>query len=39
MALYRQGDLKSAKTHLQRAVDAKAKFAGLDEAKGVLAKM
>jgi len=39
MALYKQGDMKSAKTHLQLAVDAKVNFAGIEEANGILAKM
>jgi hypothetical protein len=39
MALYKQGDVKSAKTHLQLAVDAKVNFSGIEEANGVLAKM
>ena len=39
MALYQQGDMKSAKTHLQRAIDAKVNFAGIEEAKGILAKL
>ena len=39
MALYRQGDMKSAKAHLKQAVDTKANFAGLEEAKQTLAKM
>ena len=39
MALYKQGDMKSAKTHLQLAVDAKAEFPGLAEANAILAKM
>jgi len=38
MALYKQGDIKSAKTHLQLAVDAKAEFPGLAEANDILAK-
>ncbi len=39
MALYKQGDAKSAKTHLQLAVDAKLDFPGIEEANGILAKM
>src|SRR5207244_590433 len=39
MALYKQGDMKSAKTHLQLAVDAKVDFSGAEEANGILAKM
>ena len=39
MALYKQGDKKTAKTHLQLAVDAKVNFSGIEEANGVLGKM
>jgi tetratricopeptide (TPR) repeat protein len=39
MALYKQGDKKSAKTHLQLAVDAKVDFSGIEEANGTLAKL
>jgi tetratricopeptide (TPR) repeat protein len=39
MALYRQGDVKSAKAHLRRAVEAKTAFAGIDQARDVLARM
>ncbi len=39
MALYKQGDMKAAKTHLQLAVDAKLDFPGIEEANGILAKM
>jgi tetratricopeptide (TPR) repeat protein len=39
MAYYQLGDTKSAKTHLQRALDAKADFAGIEEAKAILAKL
>ena len=38
MALYKQGDMKSAKTHLQLAVDAKVNFPGIEEANNILAK-
>ena len=39
MSYYQRGDAQSAKTHLQRALDAKANFAGIEEAKGILAKL
>jgi hypothetical protein len=39
MALYKQGNAKMAKTHLQRAVDLKAEFVGSREAREVLAKL
>jgi len=39
MVLYKQGDVKSAKTHLQLAVDSKVDFRGVEEATGALAKM
>jgi tetratricopeptide (TPR) repeat protein len=39
MTLYKQGDLKSAKIHLQQAVDAKGSFFGVEEARGILATM
>jgi hypothetical protein len=39
VALYKQGDIKSAKTHLQLAVDAKVNFPGIEEANGILAKI
>ena len=39
MAFYRQGDKKSAKIHLKRAIDTKMNFAGIEEARGTLAKM
>lgn len=38
MALYKQGDTKSAKAHLQLALDAKREFPGIEEASGLLAK-
>jgi tetratricopeptide (TPR) repeat protein len=39
LALYKKGDMESAKTHLQQAVDAKVNFAGIEEAKEILAKL
>jgi tetratricopeptide (TPR) repeat protein len=39
MAMYQQGDMKSAKTHLQQALDAKVNFAGIEQAKSILAKL
>ena len=39
MALYKKGDMKAAKTALQKAVDSKSSFPGIEEAKGVLAKI
>jgi tetratricopeptide (TPR) repeat protein len=39
LAFYQRGDMKSAKTHLQRAVDAKVNFAGIEEAKTILARL
>ena len=39
MALNRLGDVKAAKTHLQLAVDSKAKFAGIEEAAATLAEL
>jgi len=39
MALYKQGNAKMAKTHLQRAVDLNAEFVGSREAREVLAKL
>ena len=39
MVLYKQGDMNSAKTHLQLAVDAKLDFPGIEDANGILAKL
>ena len=39
MALYKKGDMKGAKIYLQKAVDSKSTFPGLDEAKGILSKL
>ena len=39
MTLYKQGDMKSAKSHLQLAVDAKVNFPGLEQANALLAKI
>lgn len=39
IAFYKKGDLSSAKTHLQKALDAKISFAGIEEAREVLAKL
>ena len=39
MALHKKGDMKAAKTALQKAVDSKSSFPGIEEAKMVLAKI
>lgn len=39
MALYKKGDGVAAKEHLQKAVEAKAAFFGLDDAKSTLARL
>ena len=39
MLFYKKGDMKSAKMHLQQAVSAKTAFPGIEEAKGILAKI
>jgi tetratricopeptide (TPR) repeat protein len=39
MALFKQGDMKSARTHLKLAVDSKMNFPGIEDANGILAKM
>ena len=39
MALHKKGDMKAAKIALQKAVDSKTSFPGIEEAKGVLAKI
>ncbi len=39
MLFYKKGDMKSAKTHLEQAVSAKTTFPGIEEAKGILAKI
>ena len=37
MALYKKGDLTAAKPHLQKAIEAKAEFPGIEEARQILA--
>jgi tetratricopeptide (TPR) repeat protein len=39
MALYKEGDIQSAKAHLQLAIDAKRDFPGIKEASDLLGKL
>ena len=36
MALYKKGDMQAAKSHLRKAVESKATFPGIEDAKGIV---